>query len=73
MTKTGYTLFIHSAAAAMYLLTVSGGFAQNGVVPNDRPAAPGALSHITVPLPDLTGYVVDRQAAIALGKAFFWD
>jgi cytochrome c peroxidase len=73
MNKTGYTLFIHSAAAAMYLLTASGGFAQNGVVPGDRPDAPGALSQIRVPLPDLTGYVVDRQAAIVLGKAFFWD
>ena len=57
----------------MYFLTVSGGFAQNGLVPNDRPPQPGALSQITVPLPDLTGYVVDRQAAIVLGKAFFWD
>jgi cytochrome c peroxidase len=57
----------------MYLLTVSGGFAQNGVVPNDRPPQPGALNQITVPLPNLSGYVIDRQAAIVLGKAFFWD
>jgi cytochrome c peroxidase len=57
----------------MYLLTVSGGFAQNGIVPTDRPLPSGALSQITVPLPNLTGYVVDPQAAIVLGKAFFWD
>ena len=31
------------------------------------------LTLIPVPLPDLTGIVTDRQAAIVLGKALFWD
>ncbi|HCP13030.1 MAG TPA: hypothetical protein DIT89_11915 [Planctomycetaceae bacterium] len=35
---------------------------------------PGPLESIPVPLPpDLADYVVDREAAIVLGKAFFWD
>jgi cytochrome c peroxidase len=31
------------------------------------------LRGLQPPLPDLTGIVVDRNAAIALGKALFWD
>jgi cytochrome c peroxidase len=31
------------------------------------------LKGVKPPLPDLTGIVVDRNAAIALGKALFWD
>ncbi len=35
---------------------------------------PPALSTIAVPMPDNLGdFVKDRNAAIALGKAFFWD
>lgn len=35
---------------------------------------PNALETIPVPLPpDLNKYVVDKDAAIALGKALFWD
>ena len=35
---------------------------------------PGPLDSIPVPLPaDLADYVVDRDAAIVLGKALFWD
>jgi cytochrome c peroxidase len=32
-----------------------------------------SLKGINVPLPDLTGIVTDTTAAIALGKALFWD
>ena len=35
--------------------------------------APGALSTVPVPKPDLTGFVRDEAAAVALGKALFWD
>src|SRR5438128_9802503 len=34
---------------------------------------PGALSTVPVPKPDLTGFVRDEAAAVALGKALFWD
>jgi len=35
---------------------------------------PQSLKGVAVPLPpDLGDYVMDRQAAIVLGKAFFWD
>ena len=35
---------------------------------------PGSLDSIPVPLPaDLADYVVDRDAAVVLGKALFWD
>jgi cytochrome c peroxidase len=47
--------------------------AQNGQFPADRPPINGPLTAIPVPLPDLTGFVVDKQAAIVLGKALFWD
>jgi cytochrome c peroxidase len=68
-----YRNLIHYAVAGTCLLTVSQGFAQLGKVPTDRPPQPGALNQIPVPLPDLTGYVTDRKAAIVLGKALFWD
>ncbi|BCR03808.1 hypothetical protein DESUT3_08770 [Desulfuromonas versatilis] len=39
-----------------------------------RMLAPGPLANVVVPEPpDLNDYVTDRQAAIQLGKAFFWD
>lgn len=38
------------------------------------PGAPGPLSEIEVPLPpDLSDFIKDMDAAIALGKSFFWD
>jgi cytochrome c peroxidase len=41
--------------------------------PDNNPG-PGSLKAIAVPQPTgLTSYVRDRQAAIALGKALFWD
>jgi cytochrome c peroxidase len=47
---------------------------QPGIFPPDKPPLPGSLKQIPVPLPpNLGDFVVDRQAAIVLGKAFFWD
>ena len=43
---------------------------------SDRANLPGDLRGVPVPGPsdqDLAEYVKDKQAAIALGKAFFWD
>ena len=40
----------------------------------DDPARPPSLKTIAVPEPaNLADFVRDRQAAIALGKALFWD
>src|SRR2546425_9910454 len=33
----------------------------------------GPLSTVPVPKPDLAGFVRDEAAAVALGKALFWD
>jgi cytochrome c peroxidase len=47
---------------------------QPGIFPPDKPALPGSLKQLPVPLPSNLGdFVVDRQAAIILGKALFWD
>jgi cytochrome c peroxidase len=74
MNKSWHSIGTHHAAAVViYLLTVSAGLAQVGVVPQDRPPFPGALNQITVPMPDVSGFVVNKQAAIVLGKALFWD
>lgn len=44
------------------------------IFPPDKPPPPGSLKQIPVPLPpNLGDFVVDRQSAIVLGKAFFWD
>ena len=41
--------------------------------PDNNPG-PGTLKGMPVPQPsNLTDYVRNRQVAIALGKAFFWD
>jgi len=48
--------------------------AQPGVFPPDRPAPPGALNLVKVPLPaNLSDFVADKKSAIVLGKALFWD
>jgi cytochrome c peroxidase len=48
--------------------------AQNGVFPGDRPPQPGSLRQVKTPLPsNLDEFVVNRKAAIVLGKALFWD
>src|SRR5262249_18519322 len=62
------------AGAALFLLTAHHGVAQLGQFPPDRPALPGALNQIPVPLPvNLSDFVVVNATAILLGKAFFWD
>ena len=33
----------------------------------------GPLKNVTVPKPDLTGYVQDEKLLVVLGKALFWD
>jgi cytochrome c peroxidase len=44
------------------------------VVPHPAPSPPPSLKTVSVPLPeDLGNYVVNKEAAIALGKALFWD
>ena len=48
-------------------------WAQLGFGP-DPPPPPGSLKLVQVPVPaNLSNYVVDKQAAIVLGKALFWD
>src|SRR5829696_612847 len=40
----------------------------------DTNPGPGSLKQIPIPQPsNLTDYVRNREVAIALGKAFFWD
>jgi hypothetical protein len=74
---------LSTAIIAMTLGVVAGG--QSAVVregtcelaeqlfPNHNPG-PGSLKRVAVPEPiDLGAYVRNRDIAIALGKAFFWD
>ena len=43
-------------------------------LPPDRPSEPGSLKQVAVPVPaNLSLYVRNKQAAIVLGKALFWD
>jgi cytochrome c peroxidase len=47
---------------------------QAGQFPNDRPPQPGALTKVPVPMPtNLADFVADKNFAIVLGKALFWD
>src|SRR4051794_23035400 len=47
---------------------------QVGTFPQDKPPASGSLKTVPVPLPpNLSDFVKDNNAAIALGKALFWD
>jgi len=47
---------------------------QAGTFPPDKPPPAGPLKTVPVPLPyNLDEFVADRQSAIALGKALFWD
>jgi cytochrome c peroxidase len=69
-----HTKVIRPAAAVLGLLFAGLCHGQTpGQFPPDRPPINGPLTGIPVPVPDLTGFVVDKQAAIALGKALFWD
>ncbi len=44
------------------------------VIPDPPPSLPPSLKTVRVPLPEELGrYVRDKAAAIALGKALFWD
>ncbi len=44
------------------------------IIPHPAPSPPPSLKTVRVPLPDdLRRYVTDKSAAIALGKALFWD
>jgi cytochrome c peroxidase len=62
------------AAVLLTVLSTLPASAQNGIFPGDRPPAPGSLKSVAVPLPaNLSDFVKDRKAAIALGKALFWD
>jgi cytochrome c peroxidase len=45
----------------------------NPPLATDLASLPGDLRSVPVPGPELAEYVVDRTAAIALGKALFWD
>lgn len=45
----------------------------NPPLASDLASLPGDLRAVPVPGPDLTDFVADRAAAIALGKALFWD
>src|SRR5581483_6864395 len=61
-------------AVALVFAATNVAVAQVGVFPGDRPPNPGALNTVTVPMPaNLSDYIVDKAAAIALGKALFWD
>lgn len=56
------------ALAAVGLTAYAMGGAQNS-----QAAGLKALSDVSIPLPNLTGYVINNAAAIELGKALFWD
>src|SRR5450432_1726271 len=63
-----------SGALALLFAGASTLMGQAGQFPNDRPPQPGALGTVPVPLPaNLGDFVVNRKAAIVLGKALFWD
>lgn len=63
----------HAGAFLMSVMATSAALAQLPE-PEEPPAPPMALDSIPVPLPENLGdFVVDRTAAIQLGKALFWD
>jgi cytochrome c peroxidase len=62
------------AVALLAALSALPAAAQNGIFPGDRPPPPGSLKGMPAPLPaNLDEFVVNRKAAIVLGKALFWD
>jgi cytochrome c peroxidase len=67
------------SAATIFLIAHPGNAQQGpptgpvGSFPLDRPPINGTLTGTPVPLPDLTGFVADKTAAITLGKALFWE
>jgi cytochrome c peroxidase len=61
-------------AVAVLLASANILVGQSGTFPVDKPPPPGALNTIPVTLPaNLGDFVVNRTAAIVLGKALFWD
>jgi cytochrome c peroxidase len=70
MTSNETRRLLYALPAALLLVSAAAG--ANGNAPNLT--APPPLGTLTVPEPAaLMTYVKDRQAAIALGKALFWD
>ena len=60
--------------ALCLVLASQGAWAQVGVFAPDAPPAPSSLKTVTLPVPaNLGHYVVNKQAAIVLGKALFWE
>jgi len=62
--------------AALEVLSLTGGVHVSTGAPaiEGTPVAPPSLKTVPVPLPEQLGdFVRDKQAAIALGKALFWD
>ena len=60
--------------AALIALQVASHPVTAQIVPDPAPSPPPSLKTVKVPLPeDLGKYVIDKSAAIALGKALFWD
>ncbi|MDQ1471113.1 MAG: hypothetical protein QOJ99_2593 [Bryobacterales bacterium] len=61
------------ASLALLALAAAAPAQQQGFPP-DPPPEPGSLKTVQVPEPlNLSQYVVDRNAAIVLGKALFWE
>jgi cytochrome c peroxidase len=62
------------AGLLLLLLASPASWGQAGVFGPDPPPPPGSLKTVAVPEPaNLASYVVDKQAAIVLGKALFWE
>lgn len=74
----GLTILILLASSSSHALTGDGTISRVANPPraSDLANLPGDLRAVPVPGPsdqDLAEYVKDKQVAIALGKAFFWD
>jgi cytochrome c peroxidase len=78
MTSRTLRFLVYNCSVAV-LLSLGASFgapSDNGSLPfpPDKPPAPGSLRNIPPPVPaNLGQYVADTNAAIALGKALFWD
>ncbi len=74
----GLSMVMFLSTSSLQALTGDGTIPRvlNPPATSDLTNLPGDLRAVPVPGPsdqDLAEYVKDRQAAIALGKAFFWD
>jgi cytochrome c peroxidase len=71
--RLGALALLFASANVLMAQGIFGGGTAGQFAP-DRPPRPGALNLIKVPLPSgLSDFVVNQKAAIALGKALFWD